>query len=369
MARRVVSDLLLVGSLPADSTEQAFRAGAELFGDMIFALPDGETGPRAMWAAYEALRMVYAHPDLEMTGPATPGSDISPHVYAIPAYRVRAGVTEVGWDSWPRIDDAIVSYRQFARLRQEGVIRPELRFQVGLPFPASALQGVLKGGSAKDWRTVEHGWLDLAARELARLTAEIPAADLAIQWDVCWEVLDLEGVLAWAPGGAWERFTRPVERLTPLIPEDVLVGYHLCYGTFPAWPMFEARDLSLLVRMANYAAAHSGRQVDWFHVPGPRDLRSEDDRYYRPLTGLRVGDARVYLGIVLPVDGVEGLERRHSAASKYLADFGVANYCGFGRQPGHDGMETLREHQRTVRAISYAAEPRTSLHPSGPTGD
>jgi len=26
-------------------------------------------------------------------------------------------------------------------------------------------------------------------------------------------------------------------------------------------------------------------------------------------------------------------------------------YCGFGRQPGADGMETMREHQRVVRSL------------------
>ena len=45
-------------------------------------------------------------------------------------------------------------------------------------------------------------------------------------------------------------------------------------------------------------------------------------------------DTRVYLGIVLPIDGADGLRRRHATASKYLDDFGVAMYCGFGRQPG-----------------------------------
>ena len=49
MAPRVDSELLLVGSLPADSTESALRQGSELFGDLVFALPDGETGPRAAW--------------------------------------------------------------------------------------------------------------------------------------------------------------------------------------------------------------------------------------------------------------------------------------------------------------------------------
>ena len=43
-----------------------------------------------------------------------------------------------------------------------------------------------------------------------------------MQWDVCYEVLDMEGVVAWFSGDAWERFTGPVARLTSQIPEDVL---------------------------------------------------------------------------------------------------------------------------------------------------
>jgi hypothetical protein len=152
-------------------------------------------------------------------------------------------------------------------------------------------------------------------------------------------------------GDAWERYAGSVTRITRVIPEETLVGYHLCYGTFPSWPMHEAKDMELLVRMANYAMEHSGRQVDWLHLAGPRDLRSEDGRFFEPLRGLRASDTRVFLGIVLPIDGVDGLSRRHATASRYLDDFGVAMYCGFGRQPGEDGMETLREHRRVVESV------------------
>jgi hypothetical protein len=107
----------------------------------------------------------------------------------------------------------------------------------------------------------------------------------------------------------------------------------------------------VLVRMANYAVAESGRAVDWLHLAGPRYLRSEDERFFAPLSELNPGPARVFLGIVLPLDGVPGLRRRHATASKYLDDFGVAMYCGFGRQPGRDGMETMREHRRAVREV------------------
>jgi hypothetical protein len=183
----------------------------------------------------------------------------------------------------------------------------------------------------------------------------VPPDDLAIQWDMAYETQDIEGVLAWTSEGAWERYAGPVTRLTRLIPEEVLVGYHLCYGTFPEWPMYEARDYAVLVRMANFAVAESGRVVDWLHLAGPRYLRSEDRSFFRPLVDLEPRDARVFLGIVLPLDGATGLRRRHATASRYLDDFGVAMYCGFGRQPGRDGMETMREHRDVVRSLRAAA--------------
>jgi hypothetical protein len=84
-------------------------------------------------------------------------------------------------------------------------------------------------------------------------------------------------------------------------------------------------------------------------------LRSEDRNFFRPLVDLDTGSARVFLGIVLPIDGASGLERRHRTASRYINDFGVAMYCGFGRQPGADGLETMREHRRVARSIKHGS--------------
>jgi hypothetical protein len=263
---------------------------------------------------------------------------------------IREGIDELSFDSWPRIDDAIESYHIFRTLREEGVISSNVRFQVCLPFSVGVL-GPLTPNFSHDFPIAQRAYEDLIACELKRLLVEVPAEDLAIQWDVCGEVLDLEGVMTWMDDDAWDRFAEPVRRLTPLIPEEILVGYHLCYGTFPTWPMYEARDMELLVRMANYAMEHSGRRVDWLHLAGPRDLRSEDGRFFEPLRGLRAPDTRVFLGIVLPLDGVDGLRRRYATASRYLNDFGVAMYCGFGRQPGQDGMDTMREHRDVVQSV------------------
>ena len=350
MARRVNSELLLVGSLPAESTESALRAAARLYEGLVFALPDGETGPRSGWVSYERERLIRPNEDVVTLVETASPTGIPRHAYETPVFGIKPGVAEVQWETWPRIDDAIASYEVFAELRAAGVIPAGLRFQVGLPFPHSALNA-FKADFARDYPVAERGFEDLVAREIMRLTSAIPAEDLALQWDMAYETQDNEGVLAWTDEGAWERFAGPVRRLSRLVPEPVLLGYHLCYGTFPEWPMYEARDMGLLVRMANYAVAESGRRVDWLHLAGPRYLRSEDKSFFRPLVDLEPGDARVFLGIVLPIDGEAGLRRRVATASRYLPDFGVAMYCGFGRQPGADGLETMREHARVVREV------------------
>jgi hypothetical protein len=116
--------------------------------------------------------------------------------------------------------------------------------------------------------------------------------------------------------------------------------------------MYEAQDMSVMVRMANHAVATAGRPVDWLHMAGPRYLRSEDERFFAPLRDLDIGATRVFLGIVLPIDGIPGARLRQATAARYLDDFGVAMYCGFGRQRGFDGEDTMREHAETARALT-----------------
>ncbi|HLR97567.1 MAG TPA: hypothetical protein VK053_23810 [Jiangellaceae bacterium] len=353
MTSRVSSDLLLVGSLPVASSDEGMRAGAEYFGDLVPALSDGESGERGAWVGYERNRVFMPHPDVEVVERPVQGRPN--HVYEAPVFQLRDGVTEVDLGDWSRIDEALESYRLFRSLREQGVIPSDVRFQVCLPFPSSAISGGFRRRHSADYPVVERAYEAMVQRGLERLLEHVPAEDLAIQWDMAYEVQDLESVLAWTdPKQAWERFVGPSRRLSPLIPEQVLLGYHLCYGTFPEWPMYEARDMGLLVRMANAAVETAGRPVDWVHMAGPRYLRSEEDAFFAPLADLSVPDTRVFLGIVLPLDGAAGLRRRHETASRHLDDFGVSMYCGFGRQPGEDGRETMRTHRDTVTSVRRA---------------
>src|SRR3954467_6766275 len=150
MSARVTSDLLLVGSLPADSTEAAFRAGARHFADLVFALPDGETGPRAAWVGYERERLARPNPDVVVVEETASPTGIPRHAYETPVFAVAEGVEALRFDTWPRLDDALASWEIFARLRERGAIPAGLRFQIGLPFPSSALNA-FKADFARDY--------------------------------------------------------------------------------------------------------------------------------------------------------------------------------------------------------------------------
>ena len=91
MTQRVSCDLLLVGSVPAASTEEALRAGAANFADLVCALPDGETGPRSSWVGYERERLVRPNPAIETVSETDSPTGIPRHMYETPVFRIRPG--------------------------------------------------------------------------------------------------------------------------------------------------------------------------------------------------------------------------------------------------------------------------------------
>ena len=117
-------------------------------------------------------------------------------------------------------------------------------------------------------------------QELETITRIIPARDLAIQWDCTSELQDAHGRIADLPAdGLIGRNMKHFRRLGPRIPDGAELGYHLCYGTLGGWPRWQPENLSGAVTMANAFAAHSGRRVDWIHIPV---LDRSDDGYFAP---------------------------------------------------------------------------------------
>ncbi len=71
------SDVLLVGSLPFETAEKAFRAAAQGLRGHVGWLPDGEVAERTNWVGMLPLVVFPKNPDLEETL-APPGELDSP---------------------------------------------------------------------------------------------------------------------------------------------------------------------------------------------------------------------------------------------------------------------------------------------------
>ncbi|MGH7402724.1 MAG: class I SAM-dependent methyltransferase, partial [Candidatus Rokuibacteriota bacterium] len=188
---------------------------------------------------------------------------------------------------------------------------------------------------------------------------------LAIQWDTNFEFGMLEGVFpVWfddVKGGILERLLR----LARHVPPDVQLGYHFCYGDVRHRHFKEPADASKLVEVANALAASLGRPLNWIHLPVPRERL--DEAYYAPMRELRLrSETELYLGLVHHTDGVEGTRRRMEMARGFVAGFGVATECGWGRRPPDTIAELLRIHAAVSAPITPAGRPRRRWEwPSG----
>jgi len=118
-------------------------------------------------------------------------------------------------------------------------------------------------------------------------------------------------------------------RLGDAVPEDVDMGYHLCYGSPADEHLVMPRDMAVMVGMANDLRDVIGRRLDFLHMPVPKDRVDAD--YFKPLADLRrAAAATVYLGLIHHDDHA-GDVARIRAARAYLPAFGVASECGWGR--------------------------------------
>ena len=128
MAPRVDSKLLLVGSLPAGSADSALRAAAGFFGDLVFALPDGETGPRSAWVGYERERLVRPNPGVVVVQETESPTGIQRHAYETPVLcTAGSAVSPARTAPRPCGSTRAWSARRAARNAREGLARPRRR--------------------------------------------------------------------------------------------------------------------------------------------------------------------------------------------------------------------------------------------------
>jgi hypothetical protein len=195
-----------------------------------------------------------------------------------------------------------------------------------------------------DLEKIRPGYEEAIAAELDAIFEVIPHNDLAIQWDCAWEVAAVyEGIEGYPAEREISTHVAPIGRLSKKIPGDVALGFHFCFGTFGGWPRFAPTDLGRAVELINATVEATGRRVDWVHIP---TLDTIDDAFYAPLAKLDVKGARVYVGMI---HSMESFESRLKIARKYLADFGLAAYCGFGRIPPEKMPQILQDHLSAIK--------------------
>lgn len=340
---------LLVGSVNYDDAETTIRAAAEVLGPRLRRIPDGEVGTRFHWIMFQP--DVIANADgIERIGdepiPFKSGIDARP-------LRIADGVDAASIQLPPLgyADAAIESYAVFTRLRDEGVVPADTRFQVSLPTTVAVVSSFFFGD---DRAAIDPVYTAALLREVEAILAAIPHDDLAIQWDVASEMGVIEAAPAfgrvmdvWWEGDPFPGLVSRLAAFIDAVPADVEVGVHLCYGDVAEKHFFEPTDAANLVRYANAVSAASARDLTWLHLPVP--IERDDEAYYAPLADLDY-DGELYLGLVHREDGAEGAQRRIATAQRFVPRFGVATECGIGRAPEGTTEGILRTHAAVAAA-------------------
>jgi hypothetical protein len=350
-------ELVLVGSVPLDTPQEVFESFGAPLGKYLFSMPDGEVGPRRHWISRVHYQVLAAHPELDVVQHPAPDENGVERQFPRNAadswqFKIKDGVDRVrfgdpGWRlGYAR--DAINSYFVFQVMKERGVLPAHLRFQVSVPMVNSVLPPRIFPNQ-DDLQKIRPGFEAAMRAEIAKIVEKIPAKDLAIQWDCSTEVQDAYGSIAGYPlEGSIERNLTEVRNLSPHIPADVALGYHFCFGTLGGWPRFQPDDLGKAVELANAFVASSGRRVDWIHIPV---LDRTDDAFFAPLRNLKPQGARVYLGMI---HSMPTFSERLTAARRYLPEFGLGAYCGFGRIPPSELKQILVDHMEAVEIAGFA---------------
>src|SRR5689334_8997946 len=121
--------VLLVGSVPMQSAETVFREVSERIGPLLKRVPDGETGERSAWTAWQG-KIVQRAEGVERSG----ARDLHGILYPTYALQPGARAQDIKFGDLGYAKAALASYRQFVRLRDQGLNR-QARCQVSLPAP------------------------------------------------------------------------------------------------------------------------------------------------------------------------------------------------------------------------------------------
>ena len=318
-----------VGSIPLPDTETVFRTLAGALGSHVVRLPDGETGIRKTWIRF--LQDVLAqNPAIELASDVPPFKFVQwdgKVVREIPRLRIKPGMMPDTRDfKTGYADMAVESFGVFDRLQKAGTIPAGVKFQISIPTPiAPTYNNMVPADRPKLLPPLTRHFIG----EVAKIAAALPNDRIAIQWDVCQEVLAWEGYYEPGPVDFRTETIDVLAQIGDAVPAAIELGYHLCYGSPADEHMVQPKDAGIMVEIVNAVATRVGRPIQFFHLPVPKGRT--DDAYFAPLEKLKLGAGTdLYLGLIHHNDA-EGDAKRLAAARRHARVDGVGTECGMAR--------------------------------------
>src|SRR5262249_24412217 len=326
----------LVGSIGLDTVEEVFKTVGPMLGRRLRRIPDGEPGPRRLWASFQ-YPLLRASPFLR---PDPSGALRKTSGFPLLCLAEGVASDEVGFGELGYAREARTSYLDFMAARQRGDIAPGVRFQVCLPTPMSVIYAFC---TARDVTTIEAAYESAMAREVAAICRHIPHEDLCIQWDVCHDMIMWHGqpqdqfpLVHASRNEIAARFAR----ISTPVPDDVELGFHFCYGDLGGKHYFDPLTARHLVDISNAAARSLKHEIAYIHLPVPLPRATDD--FFAPMREFALAPGTdIYLALIHAADGVEGAKARAALARNYVSSFGLATECGFARARKPDLVRNL----------------------------
>jgi hypothetical protein len=335
-----------VGSIPLPDAETVFRTLSAVAGPHLRRLPDGETGIRKTWIrflqdvlaenpAIEVARDVPLFKFVQWDGKLIreiPRLRLKPGAKPDPA-TFRTGYAEMAIESW----------RLFDRLQKEGVIPAGVKFQISLPTPIAPTYNNMVPA---DRPALLPALTRHMIGEVQAIARAMPQDRIAIQWDVCQEVLAWEGYYEPGPVDFCTETIGVLSEIGDAVPATIDLGYHLCYGSPADEHLVQPKDAGIMVEIVNAITAGVRRPIQFFHLPVPKPRT--DDAYFAPLERLKLRpETELYLGLVHH-DNAAGNAARLAAGRRHVRVDGVATECGMARGEPARFPALLAAHARTA---------------------
>jgi hypothetical protein len=335
-----------VGSIPLPDSETVFRALSQAAGPHLIRLPDGETGIRKSWIRF-LQDVLSGNSAIELANDVPPFRFVQwdgELVREIPRLRVKPSATidpatfDTGYAAM-----AIESWNVFERLQKAGVIPAGVKFQISIPTPvAPTYNNMVPGDRQKLLPPLTKHLLG----EVAKIAEALPDDRIAIQWDVCQEVLAWEGYYDPGPVDFRAETLAVLGEIGDGVPAGIELGYHLCYGSPADEHMVLPKDMGIMVEMTNAIVAGVKRPIQFFHMPVVK--ARTDEAYFAPLKDLKLRpETELYLGLIHH-DDASGDQARLATARRFARVDGIGTECGMARGDPARLPSLLAAHRNAV---------------------